>query len=32
MRSKCIVIGEDLGTVPEGFRETVSDWEFGRIR
>jgi len=23
---KCIVIGEDLGTVPEGFRETMQDW------
>jgi 4-alpha-glucanotransferase len=23
-RARCIVIGEDLGTVPEGFRETVS--------
>jgi 4-alpha-glucanotransferase len=22
----CIVIGEDLGTVPENFRETLSDW------
>ncbi|MEK9278325.1 MULTISPECIES: 4-alpha-glucanotransferase [unclassified Bradyrhizobium] len=25
-RHKCIVIGEDLGTVPEGFRETMQDW------
>jgi 4-alpha-glucanotransferase len=24
--SRCIVIGEDLGTVPEGFRETMQDW------
>jgi 4-alpha-glucanotransferase len=23
---KCIVIGEDLGTVPEGFREAMQDW------
>jgi 4-alpha-glucanotransferase len=23
---QCIVIGEDLGTVPEGFRETMQDW------
>ncbi|TPQ26848.1 4-alpha-glucanotransferase [Bradyrhizobium guangdongense] len=25
-RHRCIVIGEDLGTVPEGFRETMQDW------
>jgi len=23
---RCVVIGEDLGTVPEGFRETISRW------
>ncbi len=23
---RCVVIGEDLGTVPEGFRETMADW------
>ncbi|MBS0249038.1 MAG: 4-alpha-glucanotransferase [Proteobacteria bacterium] len=26
VRAQCIVIGEDLGTVPEGFRETLSHW------
>ena len=23
---RCVVIGEDLGTVPEGFREHMADW------
>jgi 4-alpha-glucanotransferase len=23
---RCVVIGEDLGTVPEGFREQIADW------
>jgi 4-alpha-glucanotransferase len=26
VRHRCIVIGEDLGTVPEHFRETLFDW------
>lgn len=26
VQNKSIVIGEDLGTVPEGFRETLADW------
>lgn len=26
VRHQCVVIGEDLGTVPEGFREQMADW------
>jgi len=26
MANRCVVIGEDLGTVPEGFREQMADW------
>jgi len=26
IRHRCVVIGEDLGTVPEGFREQMADW------
>src|SRR5262249_28496964 len=25
-QQECVVIGEDLGTVPEGFREAMADW------
>jgi 4-alpha-glucanotransferase len=26
MAHRCVVIGEDLGTVPEGFRAQIADW------
>src|SRR3982075_3172156 len=26
MAHRCVVIGEDLGTVPEGFREQMAEW------
>jgi 4-alpha-glucanotransferase len=26
MKHRCVVIGEDLGTVPEGFREKMAEW------
>jgi 4-alpha-glucanotransferase len=26
MEHRCIVVGEDLGTIPENFRETLADW------
>jgi 4-alpha-glucanotransferase len=26
MKQRCVVIGEDLGTVPEGFREQLGGW------
>ena len=26
LANRCVVIGEDLGTVPEGFRATMADW------
>ena len=26
IRHRCVVIGEDLGTVPEGFREQMAEW------
>jgi 4-alpha-glucanotransferase len=25
-QNQCLVVGEDLGTVPENFRETLADW------
>lgn len=29
---RCIVIGEDLGTVPEGFRDSLADWAIWSYR
>jgi 4-alpha-glucanotransferase len=29
---RCIVVGEDLGTVPDGFRETLADWNVWSYR
>ncbi|WP_213288502.1 4-alpha-glucanotransferase [Bradyrhizobium sp. sGM-13] len=26
LTQRCVVIGEDLGTVPEGFRDQIADW------
>jgi 4-alpha-glucanotransferase len=26
MEHRCVVVGEDLGTIPENFRETLADW------
>jgi 4-alpha-glucanotransferase len=26
VQNECLVVGEDLGTVPENFRETLADW------
>src|SRR5262249_22526809 len=30
VRHRCIVIGEDLGTVPAGLRETLAEWGIWR--
>jgi 4-alpha-glucanotransferase len=30
--ARCIVIGEDLGTVPDGFRDTMARWGFWTYR
>jgi 4-alpha-glucanotransferase len=29
---RCIVVGEDLGTVPDGFREKLADWNVWSYR
>jgi 4-alpha-glucanotransferase len=31
-RHRCIVIGEDLGTVPDNFRDTMAQWGFWACR
>jgi 4-alpha-glucanotransferase len=31
-RHRCVVIGEDLGTVPEGFRDRMEDWNIWTYR
>jgi 4-alpha-glucanotransferase len=31
-RHRCIVVGEDLGTVPEGFRDTMAKWGLWNYR
>ena len=31
-KARCVVIGEDLGTVPEGFRDTLARWGFWTYR
>jgi len=31
-KARCIVVGEDLGTVPQGFRDTMAHWGFWTYR